>query len=78
MKNSDQSENIVCQTFKCYLKQGGNSCWVGVEKWQPGFVDFQNFAKGFGFTSREAIFEVREFQKNPPRWILPDLLHRGG
>ena len=29
----------------------------------PGFVDFPNFAQGFGFTGREAISEVREFSK---------------
>ena len=30
---------------------------------QPGFVDFQDFAQGFGFAKREATFEAREFQK---------------
>ena len=31
------------------------------EKMHPGFADFQNFAQGFGFASKESIFEVREF-----------------
>ena len=26
------------------------------EQMQPGFVDFQNFAQGFGFAGRKAIF----------------------
>ena len=30
---------------------------------QPGFVDFHDFAQGFGFASREAILEAREFYK---------------
>ena len=30
---------------------------------QPGFVDFPNFVKSFGFASREAIFQAREFSK---------------
>ena len=25
---------------------------------RPGFADFQSFAQGFGFASREAIFEA--------------------
>ena len=32
----------------------------------PGYVDFQNFAKGFGFASREAIFRPGSF-RNPTR-----------
>ena len=28
---------------------------------QPGFADFQNFAQGFSFVSRKAIFEAMEF-----------------
>ena len=59
MKHSDKSEDVLCQTFKCYVKQGDNSCW----KMWPGFVDFPNFAQGFGFASREAIAEAREFSK---------------
>ena len=35
----------------------------GDEKMQPGFVDFSNFAQGFGFAIREAISEAREFWK---------------
>ena len=31
------------------------------EKMQPRFVDFQNFAQGFGFADRDAIFEAIEF-----------------
>ena len=31
---------------------------------QPGFVDFQNFAQGFGFAGREAVFEAKESQKS--------------
>ena len=63
MKNSDRSEDCVCQTFKCYLDQGGNLCWVGMNNAARICVDFPNFAQGFGFASREAIFEVREFPK---------------
>ena len=33
------------------------------EKMQPRFVDFPNFAQGFGFASREAISEAREFSR---------------
>ena len=33
------------------------------ENMWPGFVDFLNFAQGFGFASREAISEAREFSK---------------
>ena len=33
------------------------------EQIQQGFADFQNFAQGFGFDSRETIFYFREFQK---------------
>ena len=33
------------------------------EKMQPEFVDFPNFAQGFGFATREAISEAREFSK---------------
>ena len=33
------------------------------EKMQPGFVDFPNFAQGFGYASREAIFEASESSK---------------
>ena len=33
------------------------------EKTQPEFVDFPHFAQGFGFASREAISEAREFSK---------------
>ena len=33
------------------------------EKMQPEFVDFPNFAQGFGFASREAISEARDFSK---------------
>ena len=29
----------------------------------PGLVDFQNFAQGFDFASKEAISEAREFSK---------------
>ena len=41
---------------------------LGDEKMQPGFVDFPNVAQGFGFVSREAISEAREFSKKPTRW----------
>ena len=30
--NTDQTEDVVCQTVECYLKQGGNSCSVGMNK----------------------------------------------
>ena len=30
---------------------------------QPGFVDFSNFAHGFGFANGDAISEAREFSK---------------
>ena len=30
---------------------------------QPGFVDFQNFAQGFGFARKEAIFLGQGFKK---------------
>ena len=33
------------------------------EQMQPGFTDFQDFAQGHGFGSKEAIFEVREVYK---------------
>ena len=33
------------------------------EEMQLGFVDFPNFAQGFGYASGEAIFEAREFSK---------------
>ena len=33
------------------------------DKMQPGSADFPNFAEGFGFASREAISEAREFSK---------------
>ena len=32
-------------------------------KMQPGLADFPNLAYGVGFSSREAISEVREFSK---------------
>ena len=34
---------------------------------QPEFLDFQNLVQGFGFVSKEAIFEGKEFQK-ATRW----------
>ena len=37
------------------------------EEMQLGFVDFQNFAQGFGFVSRQAIFRPGSF-KNPVRF----------
>ena len=43
------------------------------EQIQPEFVEFQNFAHGFGFARREAIFQAKEFQKNPPNGISPGL-----
>ena len=49
--------------FKCYLNQVGNSCWVGMKKMLPGFVDFPSFPQGFSFASREAISEANEFSK---------------
>ena len=39
---------------------------------QPGPVDFQNFAQGFGFARREAIFRPG-IKKPPPGWISPGL-----
>ena len=30
----------------------------------PGLVEFHNFAQGFGFARREAIFKARKFQKD--------------
>ena len=36
---------------------------VHIEKMDPGFADFPNFAQGFGCASREAISEAREFSK---------------
>ena len=33
------------------------------EKMQPEFADFPNFDQGYGFVSREAISEAREFSK---------------
>ena len=33
---------------------------------QPRFVDFSNFAQGFGFANWEAISEAREVLENPP------------
>ena len=33
------------------------------EKMQQGLVDFPNFNQGFGFASKEAIFEAREFSQ---------------
>ena len=62
MKNSDKCEDVVLPTTKCYLNQGGKSCWVGM-KMLPGLGDFQNFEQGFGFASKEAISEAREFSK---------------
>ena len=36
------------------------------EQMQSGFVNFQNFAQGFGFTSGEAIFLGKGVSKTPP------------
>ena len=33
------------------------------EQMQPGLIDSQDFCQGFGFASRQAIFEAMEFQK---------------
>ena len=37
------------------------------EKIQPGFVDSQNFAQGFGFASRKSIIKARGVRQ-PTRW----------
>ena len=75
MKNSDNSEDVVCQTFKCYLNQSGTSCWQGL-KMQLGFADFLNLAQCFGFASREAIPENRSFRK-PTRWDFSRAVTQG-
>ena len=49
------------------------SLYIGGEKVLPGFVDFQNFAQGFGFGSREPIFDSREFQTTYQVGISPGL-----
>ena len=67
MKNSDQIKDVTL------LSVISNRVAIHVgsdEQMQPGFVDFQNFAQGFGFASRKAIFWAREFQ-NPPGEISP-------
>ena len=38
----------------------------GDEQMQTGFVHFQDFTQGFGFASRDAIFEARELYKTHP------------
>ena len=43
------------------------------EEMQPDLVDFQNFAHGFSFARREAIFLGQEVPKNPPGGISPGL-----
>ena len=43
------------------------------EQMQPEFVDFQNFAQGFGFARRKAIFLGQGVPKNPPGGISPEL-----
>ena len=59
MKNSDENEDVLCQTCKCHLKKGENSCWIRIDY-------FKTFAQRFGFASRKAKFWVREFHKYPP------------
>ena len=46
------------------------------EQMQPGFADFQNFAQGFGFDTREAIFQARN-SKNPTRWDFAKTVAQG-
>ena len=45
------------------------------EQMQPGFVDFQTFAQGFGFARREAISwaGISIPKKSPPGGISPGL-----
>ena len=46
------------------------------EKMHPGFADFQSFGQGFGFASKESIFEVREFWERT-RWDFVRVVTQG-
>ena len=46
------------------------------EQIQPGFVDFQNFAQGFRFARRKAMFKVSQFQKTT-RWDFARTVTQG-
>ena len=64
MKNSDQSEDYVCQTFKFYLIQDGNSCWVGINKCNQDFLILKISPRVLVLLdNREVTFEAREFRK---------------
>ena len=41
MINSDQTEDVVFQTFKCYLKQGGSLCWLEMNKCSHNLLTFK-------------------------------------
>ena len=60
MKNSGQNKDVYVKILSVISNRV--AIHVGRdEQMQPGFVDFQDFAQDFGFASRVAIFEVREF-----------------
>ena len=46
------------------------------ERMQPGFVDFQTFAQGFGFSRKEAIFCARDSKKHT-RWDFTRTVTQG-
>ena len=65
MKNSDKSEDVVCQTFKCHFNRGGIPCWVGMNKCSQGLLIFQIFPRVLVLIVyyRESVSEAREFSK---------------
>ena len=76
MINSNQTEDVVLQTFKCYLKKVGHSTLSRDEQMQPEFVDFQNFALGLVLLEGRLFFRPGR-SKKPTRWDFARTVIRG-
>ena len=63
MINSDQNKDIVCETFKWYLKQGGNSFWIGMKKCSQHLSIFKIFRRVLGLLVGTLLFSPGNFIK---------------
>ena len=67
VKNSDQNEYVLCQTYKCYLKQGGNSCWAEMSKCRQNLLIFKISPRALVSLVGRLFFRPGSL-KRPTKW----------
>ena len=78
MKNSDESEDVVYQTFNYFLKQGGNSCWVGMKKCNQDLLIFKISLRVLVLLVESLFLRSGSFKQPTRRDLARAVTHMGG